>query len=87
MIYTIQLEKDLELRLKKMKKKDPTIYTRMVNKIVKLSDNPYLGKPLKRILKGKWRVHIGSFVLIYTIDETQRTITFLEFEHHDRAYK
>ena len=87
MSYTIQIEKSLELRLQKMKKKDSIIYTRVVNKIGSLGENPYIGKPLKRVLKGKWRVHIGSFVLIYTIDEVQGIITFLEFEHHDRAYK
>ncbi|NQT72261.1 MAG: type II toxin-antitoxin system RelE/ParE family toxin [Chloroflexi bacterium] len=38
-------------------------------------------------MKGKWRVHVGTFVLIYQIEETDKSIVFLEFEHHDEAYK
>jgi len=85
--YIIQLEQRLEQNLVKLKKKDKKTYDRVVSKIAKLSQNPYSGKPLRSILKGKWRVHIGSFVLIYTIDEEHKASTFLEFEHHNKAYK
>jgi len=69
------------------KRRDKKTYDRVINKIVELSQNPYLGKPLRSVLKGKWRVHIGPFILIYQIDEEHKTLTFLEFEHHDNAYK
>jgi len=45
-----------------------------------------MGKPLRNVLKGKRRVHIGSFVLFYSIDTKNEIVTFLEFEHHDKAY-
>ncbi|MCG2735101.1 MAG: type II toxin-antitoxin system RelE/ParE family toxin [Candidatus Methanoperedenaceae archaeon] len=38
------------------------------------------------MLKGKRRVHVGSFVLFYLIDKKNEIVTFLEFEHHDKAY-
>jgi Cytotoxic translational repressor of toxin-antitoxin stability system len=87
MTYIIQLEHQLEQNLVKLKKKDKTLYTRVINKIIELSLNPYAGKPLRSVLKGKWRVHIGPFVLIYRINEGHKAVTFLEFEHHDSAYK
>jgi len=87
MSYTIIIEKNLEEKINKLKKKDKLIYERLVNKIIELADNPHLGKPLRRELKGKWRVHIGSFILIYKFNSEEKTITFLEFEHHDNAYK
>lgn len=87
MSYTIQLDHHLEQNLVKLKKKDREIYDRVTNKMIELSQNPYLGKPLRTVLKGKWRIHIGSFVLIYRIDDEHKTVTFLEFEHHDDAYK
>jgi len=85
--YAIQLERNLEQNLHKLNRRDKKIYDRVINKIVELSQNPYLGKPVRSVLKGKWRVHIGPFVLIYQIDEEHKTLTFLEFEHHDNAYK
>jgi len=87
MSYSIRLEHQLEKNLNKLGKKDQKTHDRVINKILELSQNPYEGKPLRKVLKGKWRVHIGSFVLIYQIEETSRTVTFLVFEHHDNAYK
>lgn len=87
MTYTIQLEHRLEQYLAKLKKKDKKTYYRAIKKIMELSQNPYSGKPLRRVLRGKWRVHIGPFILVYTIDEEHKAVIFLEFEHHDKAYK
>jgi len=33
--------------------------------MVQITENPYLGKPLRGILKGKRRVHTGHFVFIF----------------------
>ena len=87
MTYAIQLESKLERNLRKLKNKDRKTYDRVISKIIELSQNPYSGKPLRSVLKGKWRVHIGPFILLYLIDEEHKTLTFLEFEHHDNAYK
>ena len=87
MTYVIQLESKLEQNLHKLKNKDRKTYDRVLSKIIELSQNPYSGKPLRSVLKGKWRVHIGPFILLYRIDEEYKTVTFLEFEHHDNAYK
>jgi mRNA interferase RelE/StbE len=43
-------------------------------------------KPLGNILKGRRRVHIGSFVVVYSVDEKEKLIKFLEFDHHDKVY-
>ena len=45
-----------------------------------------MGKPLRNQLKGKWRIHIGSYVLLNTIDPSQNCIVLLKFKHHDEVY-
>ena len=70
-----------------MAEKDPARYTEVFNKILLVAENPLIGKPLRNILKGKRRVHIGPFVLIYEIRENENKILFLEIEHHDEAYR
>jgi mRNA-degrading endonuclease RelE of RelBE toxin-antitoxin system len=87
MPYTIQLDTALETTLDKLKKKDNYVYHRVIRKIIEISKNPELGKPLRNVLKGKRRIHVGSFVLFYSIDKKNETVTFLEFEHHDKAYR
>jgi mRNA-degrading endonuclease RelE of RelBE toxin-antitoxin system len=87
MPYTIQLDTALETTLDKLKKKDNSIYHRVIRKIIEISKNSELGKPLRNVLKGKRRIHVGSFVLFYSIDKKNETVTFLEFEHHDKVYR
>ncbi len=55
--------------------------------MLKICENPRVGKPLRYALRGIWRVHIGSFVLMYEIDDKNRKVIFLKFAHHDDAYK
>jgi mRNA-degrading endonuclease RelE of RelBE toxin-antitoxin system len=33
------------------------------------------------------RVHFGSFVLTYFIDEKNKTVILEDFDHHDEIYK
>lgn len=86
MAYIIQLDIVLEKTLDKLKKKDKSLYQRVIHKIIEISKNPELGKPLRNVLKGKRRIQVGPFVLFYSIDKKNEIVTFLEFEHHDDAY-
>ncbi len=86
-MYTYEIKKKLAKKLKKMAGKDPARYIEVSNKILLVAENPLIGKPLRNILKGKRRVHIGPFVLIYEIRENKNKIIFLEIEHHDEAYR
>lgn len=86
MAYIIQLDIVLEKTLDKLKKKDKPLYQRVIHKIIEISKNPELGKPMRNVLKGKRRIQVGPFVLFYSIDKTNEIVTFLEFEHHDDAY-
>jgi len=39
-------------------------------------------------MQNKRRVHVGGpFVLIYEINERERLVTLLDFDHHDNIYK
>ena len=86
MSYQIVVHSDVRDAFEKLNKKDNSLYQRVKKKILELSENPELGKPLRNLLKGCWRVHIGHFVLIYEFNKVENTITILNFEHHDKAY-
>ena len=62
------------------------VSTNLQKKIEYLTEHPEMGKPLRNRLKGKWRVHIGPYVLLYTIDSSQNCIMLLKFKHHDEVY-
>ena len=86
-MYTFEIKGGLERSLEKLAKKDKQLYEAIMKKILQITENPAVGKPLRNVLKGKRRVHIGHFVLIYEVDDNKRRIVFLEFEHHDKAYE
>ena len=71
--------------LKRLKKKDKEMFQCVSENILKIVNNPLCGKPLRNVLKNYRRIHIGSFVLVYEILETE--IRFLDFAHHDKVYK
>lgn len=73
--------------MQKLEQKDKRYYQSVAKKILQIAENPEMGKPLRNVLKGRRRVHVGHFVLLYEVDEKNKRVIFLDFEHHDRAYK
>lgn len=46
-----------------------------------------LGKPLRFELEGRWVARRGPYRIIYTIDESTRTVTVLAVAHRADAYR
>ena len=44
-------------------------------------------KNLKAPANGFKRVHVGNFVLLFSVDKAAGKIIFYKFMHHDEAYK
>lgn len=87
-MYSFKVEDKLQEKLDKLAKRNPELTRNITKKISQIIENPYHFKPLRGELKGKRRVHIAkSFILIFLIDEDAKIVKFLEFEHHDRAYR
>lgn len=86
-MYSFEIKDELEKSLRKLAKRDNQLYEAVTKKILQIAENPVIGKPLRNVLKGKKRVHIGHFVLIFSVDDKERKVTFLEFDHHDNVYK
>jgi mRNA-degrading endonuclease RelE of RelBE toxin-antitoxin system len=87
MAYRVSLSDNLERDLHKLYKKDRALYDRIEKRVDQLKENPHISKPLGNVLKYSWRVHVGHFVLMYTIDENNKVVEFYKIEHHDKAYE
>lgn len=91
MAYSIEIEEHLGKKLKKLSRSDPVLHARLLKKVSDILNHPhqeapYQGKPLGNVMKGSFRVHIGSFVLVYGIDDVKKLVTLKDFEHHDNVY-
>jgi YafQ family addiction module toxin component len=72
---------------KKLRKKDLAQFEALCRKINDILENPQQFKPLRSPMQHMRRVHIGSFVLVYDIDEVKKVVTIRRYEHHDNVYK
>jgi len=86
MTYTIVADPDVEATFRKMKTKDAARFEQLVKKLKEISENPETGKPLRRPMQGRWRVHIGHYVLMYKFDKKKGLITLVTYAHHDEVY-
>ena len=86
-MYELFVEEAAERELSKLQKKNVAKYEHIKKKILQICENPYLGKPLKNVMKGKWRVHVAEHVLIYEINESAKSVKIIDYAHHDDAYK
>ncbi len=87
-MYTASNSLKIDEIFKKLAKKDPKKLETISNKLKEVLKDPYRFKPLGNVMKGLRRVHIDkSFVLIYSIDEKDKTVILEDFDHHDNIYR
>ncbi len=85
--YKLQVSEELDRTFSKLAKKNKKQLQIINKKIQQILDNPYHFKPLRGDMHGARRVHIDkSFVLTYELDENNKVVRLLDFDHHDNIY-
>jgi YafQ family addiction module toxin component len=83
----LEVVKSVDKIFEKLGKKNPEQLEEINKKIQQMLENPHQFKPLRFPMQHMRRIHIGSFVLIYDIDENRKIVTIRRYEHHDEVYK
>jgi len=87
-VYKLAVKESLDKKFKRLQKKDKEMLRLINRKVQDILEDPHRFKPLRKPLQNKRRVHVGgSFVLIYEINEKEKIVTLLDFDHHDNIYK
>ena len=86
-MYVIENSEKVDKIFRKLSKRNPRELEAVAKKLVELAEDPHRFKPLSNVMKGFRRVHFGSFVLIFSIDEERMTVVLEDYEHHDRVYR
>jgi YafQ family addiction module toxin component len=86
-MYNLEVRESADKIFSKLAKKDKVSFEYINKKIKEIQENPYHFKPLKAPMQNYRRVHIGNFVLVYSIDENSKTVIVERYKHHDEAYK
>lgn len=87
-MYKELYSEEIARKLAKLKKKDIRHFKIVMKKIDKILAHPeHKYKELHHNLKGIKRVHLGPFVLIFTINNRKKIISFEDYDHHDKIYR
>jgi YafQ family addiction module toxin component len=86
-LYSLEVVEKVDRVFKKLKKKDLAQFETLSRKVNDILENPQQFKPLRSPMQHMRRVHVGSFVLVYDIDEKKKVVTIRRYEHHDTVYK
>lgn len=86
-MYDIEIREGLDRTFRKLAKKDALQMEVIAKKVKEIAADPHAYKPLRFPLAGKRRVHIGSYVLLFSIDEARNTIVLEDYAHHDKVYR
>ena len=86
-MHNWKISEHLQEIMKKLSKKDRKQLEIINRKITDILENPRHYKPLRGDMHGAFRVHIDkSFVLTFEIDEKNKVVRLLDYDHHDNIY-
>ena len=88
MPYSLEIEEKCRRKLAKVGAKNPEFRKAVEGKLAEILQDPYRFKPLHPPLRNKYRVHIlKSFVMVFDVMESAKTVRILDIDHHDRIYE
>ncbi len=86
MIWIIVTKEEFERQFRDLTKKDKPLAERLAKAILKLEENPYLGKPLSYDLSGLRSLRVGKYRIIYEINENEKKVILMAVSHRKRSY-
>ena len=84
MSYLVYLKRSAEKELDRL----PTErYNRIVSRLISLGDNPRPPRAKKLHGREGYRIRVGSYRVLYTIDESEKKIEVVSIAHRKEVYR
>ena len=84
MKYELRLSNRAQRDLDGLQQKD---FSRILKALQRLEENPHIGYPLLGKLKGRWKLRVGMFRIIYAIEENELHVLVITIGHRREVYK
>ena len=85
-MYRIEFSRTAEKELVKIYKTNAKLYSRIINTVENLSEDPMLGKALKNVLKGYYSYRLGTYRIIYEVSHKKLIVTVIDIGHRRNIY-
>lgn len=83
-MYDVLLTREAEKQLNSIDKR----YQRAITQaLLRLGQNPDIGKPLGYDLKGRFRIRVSRYRIVYEIHHSKKEILVLIIEHRKDVYR
>ena len=86
-MYGLIIKPVVDRKFSKLAKKNKKQLENILKKIDEIVENPQHYKNLRKPLENWKRVHVGNFVLTFSVDENFKTVTIEDYDHHDNIYR
>ncbi|MDH5564101.1 MAG: type II toxin-antitoxin system RelE/ParE family toxin [Nitrospirota bacterium] len=85
-MHEIRITPQAEEDLRQLTRADRRLADRILTKLETLAEHPYQGKSLVGQHAGRRSLRVGTYRLIYRIDESTRRIILLTAKHRRHVY-
>jgi mRNA interferase RelE/StbE len=86
-LYKVILLSEAQKVYKNLYITNKKLFERINNALEALRSDPYMGKPLKDRLKGKYSLRVGVYRIIYSVDKHEITVYILDIGHRRDIYR
>lgn len=87
MAYKVIFSRQSEKVLSKFSAKDKKLAAEIIDRIEKLGSNPFLGIPLRGMLKGYFKIRVGDYRVVYEFAAKLGTVYIEKIGHRREIYK
>jgi len=84
--YAIAFAREAECDLDFLFKADRGLFSRVLNKIERLADDPRGGKRLVGNHAGEYSLRVGAYRIVYEIDTEEHIVFILTIKHRKHVY-
>ena len=86
-MYFLKIKPELDRKLAKLFNKNRKQYEIIMKKAQEILKNPHHYKNLRAPLQHWKEVHIDRhFVLTFSVNENEKSVTLEDFDHHDKIF-
>ena len=87
-MYKLQIEQHAERDLKRLKKRSPATFSRVISHILALKDNPRPAGVRKIVgSKSDWRISTSDYRVIYEINDRRKAVYIFRVKHRREVYR
>ncbi len=86
-MYKVVLLSEAKKIYKKLFISNKSVFRRIDNALKALRFDPFIGKPLKDRLKGKYSLRVGVYRIIYSVVKHEVSIYVLDIGHRREVYR